>query len=134
MAATDGAKALLISGREARATVQWRNKTLAHLSQRQSRMARGSHRWKRLQRRQARMRGNAFPGTTGYMVMATGAAAHNVAPRQAQTVSQATHQRIVQQLADKSSGAIQVAAWPAARSVSSRCSTAALLISPSCAA
>jgi putative transposase len=57
IAATDGQKALLISGRAAKATVRYRNKQLARLSQAQSGKAKGSHRHKRLQRRKYRMLG-----------------------------------------------------------------------------
>lgn len=55
LAATDGEKAVLISGREAKATVQWRNKRLAEASACQSKMVKGSSRWKRLQRRKRKM-------------------------------------------------------------------------------
>lgn len=126
IAATDGNKVLLISGREAKATVQWRNKNLASLSQRQSRMTKGSRRWKRLQRRKARMRAkarrrlndlvhkatrkvaDAFPGATCYVGEPFNDAAQDMAPRQAQTVSQACNARLIAQFDYKTCGAIQV--------------------------
>lgn len=55
MAATDGRKAALISGREAKATVQWRNKRLAWATSKQATMVKGSRRWRRVQRRKKRM-------------------------------------------------------------------------------
>jgi putative transposase len=126
IAASDGEKALLVSGREAKATVQWRNKRLASLRQRQSRMTTGSRRWKRLQRRKAKMRGKArrriadlvhkatrqvaaaFPGATCYVGAPFNDAAQDMAPRQPQTVSQACNARLIGQLDYKTCGAIQV--------------------------
>ena len=55
LAATDGTRAILISGRVAKATVQYRNKRLASCSQAQSTKTKGSRQWKRLQRRKAKM-------------------------------------------------------------------------------
>jgi len=55
VAATDGTKAVLISGREAKATVQWRNKRLASAVGKQAALVKGSRRWRRVQRRKARM-------------------------------------------------------------------------------
>ena len=85
LAATDGEKALLISGRAAKATVQWRNKRWAACQQAQSMKTKGSRQWKRLQRRKAKMLAKthrrlqdlmhkatckvveAFPGATCYV-------------------------------------------------------------------
>jgi hypothetical protein len=85
LAATDGDKAVLISGRETKATVQWHHKRLASCQQAQSQKTKGSRRWKRLQRRKARMSqkvhrrlrdlmhkatckvAEAFPGATCYV-------------------------------------------------------------------
>jgi hypothetical protein len=55
LAATDGEKAVLISRRAAKATVQYRNKRLAECRQAQSAQTKGSRQWKRLQRRKAKM-------------------------------------------------------------------------------
>jgi transposase len=55
LAATDGEKTLLVSGRAAKATVQYRNKRLAECSQAQSTTTKGSRQWTRVQRRKAKM-------------------------------------------------------------------------------
>ena len=55
VAATDGAKAVLISGRGVKAIIQWRNKTLAAIQQKQAAKTKGSRRWKRLHRYKYRM-------------------------------------------------------------------------------
>src|SRR5262249_38538917 len=52
IAATDGQKAVLISGGEAKATVQWRNKRLAGIAAKESPKRKGSPRRKRRPRRQ----------------------------------------------------------------------------------
>jgi putative transposase len=57
IAATDGHKAILISGRAAKATVQYGNKHLARFQQALSRKKQGSRRYKRLQRRTYAMLG-----------------------------------------------------------------------------
>src|SRR5262249_14376613 len=49
VAATDGTKVFLVSGRGVKAVMQWRNKTLADIQQAQSSKTQGSLRWKRLQ-------------------------------------------------------------------------------------
>ena len=58
IAATDGHKAILISGRAAKATIQYRNKQLARFQQALSGKEQGSRRHKRLQRRKYAMLGN----------------------------------------------------------------------------
>ena len=55
IAATDGQKVILISGRAAKATVQYRNKQLARFQQALSRKEQASRRHKRLQRRKYAM-------------------------------------------------------------------------------
>jgi putative transposase len=55
MSATDGETAVLVNGREAKATVQWRNKKLGSLQTKQSKHRRGSRRHKRLQRRKYKL-------------------------------------------------------------------------------
>ena len=54
IAATDGEKALLVSGREIKATIQLRNKRLAEITAKQAHKTKGSRRYKRLQRRKYR--------------------------------------------------------------------------------
>jgi transposase len=57
IAATNGHKVTLISGRAAKATIQYRNKQLARLQQAQSVCTKHSRRYKRLQRRKYAMLG-----------------------------------------------------------------------------
>jgi len=126
IAATDGKKAVLISGREAKATVQWRNKRLASALSKQSTMVKGSRRWRRVQRRKkqmlakARRRMNdvihkathqvvaAFPGAMCYVGTPFNEAARTMNGVWAQQVSQASNGKIARQLDYKTSGAIQV--------------------------
>jgi putative transposase len=125
IAATDGEKAVLVSGREAKATVQWRNKHLASIQQAQSKKVKGSRRWKRLQRRKAKMLtkarnrikdithkatrkiATAFPGATCYVGKPFNEAARKVSRRQAQQVSSACNARLINQLNYKTCGAMQ---------------------------
>lgn len=126
IAATDGSKAILVSGRAAKATVQWRNKRLASIQQRQSRHTKGARRWKRLQQRKAKLLRkaanrirdlthkatrkvvNAFPGATCYVGKPFNDAAQKTGRKQAQQVSSACNARLITQLDYKSAGAIQV--------------------------
>ena len=126
IAATDGERAILVSGRGVKATVQWRNKRLASFSQAQSKREKGSRRWKRLQRAKRQMLGkahrrvrdsahkatrqvaNAFPNAKAYVGEPFNDAAGKMGPRQAQTVSQATTRVLIKQLAYKLAGAITV--------------------------
>jgi putative transposase len=126
LAATDGAQAILVSGRAAKATVQYRNKRLAECSAAQSRKTKGSRAWKRLQRRKARMLAKchrrlrdvmhkatrkvvaAFPGATCYVGKPFNDAAQRIGRRQAQQVSSACNARLIAQLDYKTCGAIQV--------------------------
>jgi putative transposase len=126
LAATDGDKAVLVSGRAAKALIQGRNKHLASFAQAQSRKTKGSRRWKRLQRRKARMLAkcrrrlndlmhkatrkiaNAFPGATCYVGKPFNDAAHHLGRKQAQQVSSACNARLIAQLDYKTCGAIQV--------------------------
>jgi putative transposase len=96
IAATDGQRVLLISGRAAKATVQYRNKQLARFQQALSRKEQGSRRHRRLQRRkyamldQARRRirdlchkatrqlAEAFPSATCYVGEPFNAAAQRI--------------------------------------------------------
>jgi putative transposase len=55
IAATDGEKAILVSGREAKATIQWRNKKLASLQTTQAKKIKGSIRYKRIQSRKRQL-------------------------------------------------------------------------------
>jgi putative transposase len=126
IAATDGEKAVLVSGREAKATVQWRNKKLASLVSKQSKHQRGSRRHKRLQRRKyklldkshrrikdiihkaTRIVRDVFPHTAVYVGKPFNSAAQKIGRITAQQVSSASNAKIIQQLDYKTSGAIQV--------------------------
>jgi putative transposase len=123
-ASTDGQQVLLISGRAAKATIQYRNKRLASLVQRQSRYTKHSRRYRRLQRRkhrlldktQRRIRdlthkatrqiADAFPGATCYVGEPFNEAAQRIGRMQAQQVSQVCTRRIIRQLDYKTAGAI----------------------------
>lgn len=124
IAATDGQKVILISGRAAKATVQYRNKQLARLQQAQASKAKGSRRHKRLQRRkyrvldkaQRRIRDlchkatrqvvGAFPGATCYVGEPFNDAARRIGRQQAQQVSSACTRKLIGQLDYKTTGAI----------------------------
>lgn len=126
IAATDGEKAVLVSGREMKATVQWRNKRLASLVSRQSQHQRGSRRHKRLQRRKYKLLDKAhhrirdgihkathiirteFPKAAVYVGKPFNSAAQRIGRVTAQQVSSASNAKIIQQLDYKTSGAVQV--------------------------
>jgi putative transposase len=126
IAATDSDKAVLVSGREAKATVQWRNKRKASLDSRQSAKVRGSRRWKRLQRRKRKMLAKAhnrvrdithkataliaqeFPGAAVYVGEPFNHAAQQTGRVQAQHVSSVCNRKIIRQLDYKCSGAMVV--------------------------
>ena len=126
LAATDGDNALLVSGRAAKATVQYRNNRLAACQQAQSAKTKGSRQWKRLQRRKAQMLAQtqrrirdithkatrkvveAFPGATCYVGKPFNDAAQKLGRRQAQQVSSACNAQLIWQLEYKSCGAIAV--------------------------
>jgi putative transposase len=124
VAATDGQKVVLISGRAAKATIQYRNKRLASIQQRQSKMTKGSRRHKRLQRRKYRVLGKAkrrirdlchkatrqvaqvFPNATCYVGEPFNEAAHRIGRVYAQQVSSACTRKLITLLDYKTAGAI----------------------------
>ncbi len=124
IAATDGQRAILISGRAAKATIQYRNKQLARFQQALSRKERGSRRHKRLQRRKYAMLGktarrirdlchkatrqiaHAFPNATCYVGEPFNDAAQRIGRVQAQQVSTACTRKIISQLHYKTAGAL----------------------------
>lgn len=126
IAATDGNKAVLVSGRAAKASVQWRNKQLASIVSAQSKKQKGSRRHKKLQRRKYRVLGkarnrindlchkatrkiaDAFPDAKAYVGEPFNDAARKMGRKQAQQVSQACNARLIQLLDYKLAGAIQV--------------------------
>ncbi len=126
LAATDGVTALVVSGREAKALQQWRNKGLATLGSRIARAKRGSRRQKKLQRAKHRHQNRCarkqkdlahkatravakvFPGATVVVGRAFQNAAPKMGPRQAQQVSQAFTGRVTAQLGYKLAGIREV--------------------------
>lgn len=132
LAATDGERAVLVSGREAKATVQWRAKNLASITSAQSRKRSGhgptppSRRWKRLQRRKhamltkaanrakdithkaTRAVADAFPGAHVVVGKPFNDAGRRVGRVQAQQVSQACNAKLIAQLGYKLTGAVEV--------------------------
>ena len=126
IAATDGKKAILVSGRGAKATVQWRNKRLSSIQARQDSLLKHGRRWKLLQRRKAKMLAkaanritdvlhkatrkvaDAFPNAKAYVGKPFNEAAEKMWSRQAQQVSSACNARIIRLLDYKLCGAIEV--------------------------
>jgi putative transposase len=126
IAATDGEKAILISGREAKATVQWRNKNLARAESKLSHLHRGSKRWGRLQRRKRLMSrkcdnrikdlthkatrkvADEFPHAKVYVGKPFNDASQCMRSKSAQQVSQVSTAVVIQQLDYKTLGATRV--------------------------
>lgn len=126
IAATDGERAVLVSGREAKATVQWRNKRLASIQAKQAALTKGSRLHKRTQQRKYRMLAkahrrmtdilhkatrrvaSAFPDAKCYVGEPFNDAAQRQGRVQAQQISSASNARIIRMLDYKMSGAIVV--------------------------
>ncbi len=126
ISATDGETAVLISGRELKAIVQWRNKQLASLQHKQSKKMKGSRRWKSLQKRKyklleksrrkihdithkaTRKIADIFPESKAIIGEPFNDAAQKINKKQAQQVSQACNRKIIQQLKYKMSGATTI--------------------------
>ena len=126
VAATDGERAILVSGREIKATIQWRAKRLASAAQRQSGMLKGSGRWRRLQRRKRRMLrkaarrirdmvhkatrlvANTFPNAHAYVGEPFNDAAEKAGRFSAQAISQAVNRTVIRLLDYKLSGALAI--------------------------
>ena len=126
LAATDGEQALLISGREIKATIQLRNKRLAEIQAQQAHTTQGSRRHTRLQRRKYRMLGKAsntvrdlchktthkiaetFPHAKAYVGEPFNDAAQKLGRKQAQTVSSACNRKIISMLNYKLAACIEV--------------------------
>ena len=122
IAATDGKKAILISGREAKATVQWRNKRLASLCSKQAPTRVGSRRWKRLQKRKYKLLDkahnrlkdlthkatrkvvDAFPNAQAFVGEPFNEAGQKTGRVQAQQISQVCTRKVIDQLDYKLSG------------------------------
>ena len=126
VAATDGDTAVLVSGRGAKAIVQYRNKANAELRSRIDRCQRGSKRRKRLVRARYRMSdrcarklkdtlhkathavADAFPNSSVVVGKPFNDAARKMGRVQAQQVSSASNARLIAQLAYKMAGAREV--------------------------
>jgi putative transposase len=116
-----------VSGREAKATIQWRAKNLASLAAARSTKTKGSRRWRRLQRRKHKMLTKAanrirdithkathavaktFPNANVIVGKPFNDAARKMGRKQAQQVSQACNAKIIAQLAYKMATVTQVA-------------------------
>ncbi len=126
MAATDGKKAIAISGREIKATIQLRNKQLAEIVSKQAKKVRRSRRNKRLQRAKYRVLkhaknkvrdlchkatrkvADAFPNAKAYVGESFNDACRKMGRKQAQTVSSACNRKIVNLLNYKLAACIEV--------------------------
>lgn len=126
IAATDGKKAVLISGRGAKSIIRYRNKKLSSLQAKQSKLSKGSRRWKRLARckhkmlnkchaklhdtvhKATRLIANEFPNAKCYVGKPFNDAARKMGRVQAQQVSSACCAKIIRLLDYKTYGAIEV--------------------------
>jgi putative transposase len=126
IAATDGEKAVLINGREIKATIQLRNKRLAEIMTKQAHKTRGSRRYRRLQRRKyrtlahaknkvrdlchkaTRKVADAFPHAKSYVGEPWNDAAQKIGRRQVQTVASACKRKIISLLNYKLAACIEV--------------------------
>ena len=126
MAATNGKKAIAISGREIKATIQLRNKQLAEIVSKQAKKVKRSRRHKRLQRAKYRVRkhaknkvrdlchkatrkvADAFPNAKAYVGESFNDACRKMGRKQAQTVSSACNRKIVNLLNYKLAACIEV--------------------------
>lgn len=126
IAVTDGTQALLISGREAKATIQWRNKKLSSLIRRRSKHRPGSRRHKRLQRRKYKLLDKArnrlkdvthrtthivktqFPRAFVHVGKPFNTAAQQLGRVTAQQVSSACNRKVISQLGYKLAGVNEI--------------------------
>jgi putative transposase len=124
IAATDGQKSILISGREVKSTIQWRNKKLASISSLQASKIKRSSRWKKLQRRKVKMLikannrvkdlihkatrkiANSFPYSHAFVGEPFQNASTKMGRVQSQQVSSCCTSKITQQLEYKLSGSV----------------------------
>jgi putative transposase len=126
IAATEGVTAIAVSGRAVKSFVQYRNKRLAEISERQSRHQKGSKRWKRLQKakrhmlakqrrkvrdaahKATRIVADAFPGARIIVGKPFNDAAQKTERKRAQTVSQAVNAMLIRYLDYKMAGAEKI--------------------------
>jgi putative transposase len=126
MAATDGSKASVISGRAIKSAVRYRNQRLGGFSSKQSAMTKGSLRWKRIQRRKSKMLAKnkrrindmlhkatrqvakGFPNAKAYVGKPFNSAAQKLGRITAQQVSLACNRKIIDLLNYKLTGVKEV--------------------------
>jgi putative transposase len=126
IAATDGEKAILVSGREIKATIQLRNKRLAEICSKQAKKTKRSRRHKRLRRAKYRMLArtknkvrdichkatrkvaDAFPNAKAYVGEPFNDACRKIDGVRAQTVSSACNRKIINLLNYKLAACIEV--------------------------
>ncbi|MBV8315054.1 MAG: transposase [Planctomycetaceae bacterium] len=126
LAAADGDKAILVSGREIKATIQLRNKRLAAIGSKRAKKTKRSRRHKRLQRAKSRMLArtrnkvrdlchkatrkvaDAFPDARAYVGEPFNDACQKIGRGQAQTVSSACSRKIIDLLDSKLAACIAV--------------------------
>lgn len=126
IAATNGGKAVLVSGRAVKSVVRLRNKRLAEISAKQSHKTKGSRRWRKLQRHKYRMLdrthrrvrdlchkatrkvADAFPHAKAYVGEPFNDAAQKMGRVQAQQVSQACNSVLIAMLAYKLAAVVRV--------------------------
>jgi putative transposase len=126
IAATDGEKVVSVSGRALKADIRYRHKKLGRISGLQAKKTKGSRRWRKLQKRKARMLAKSanrvsdkihkatrqiaaeFPQAQAYVGRPFNDAAQRMGGRQAQTVSSAANARIIAQLGYKLAVAIEI--------------------------
>jgi putative transposase len=126
VAATDGDRVVLVSGRAVKSVMRLRNKRLAKISAKQSGKTKGSRRWRRLQRRKyrtldrahrqirdlchkaTRKVADAFPDAKAYVGEPFNDAARKMGRVQAQQVGQACNGILIAMLAYKLASAIRV--------------------------
>jgi putative transposase len=126
IAATDGEKVVSVSGRALKADLRYRHKKLGRISGLQAKKTKRSRRWRKLQKRKARMLAKSanrvrdkihkatrqiadeFPNAQAYVGKPFNDAAQQMGRRQAQTVASAANARIIAQLGYKLAGAIEI--------------------------
>lgn len=126
IAATDGHKALAISGRALKSEVRLRNQRFGSIQAKQSGMVKGSRRWQRIQRRKAKMLAknkrrrrdmmrkatrkvaDTFPDALCDVGKPFNSAAEKIGRVSAQQISQACNRRLIDMLNYKLAGAIEV--------------------------
>lgn len=126
LSATDGVTAIVVSGKEAKAIVQYRNKEDAALTSAMAKLVKGSNRWKRLARRRHQVRAKCkrklrdiahkataavvrqFPNAKAFVGEPFNDGAKKLGRVQAQQVSQMCGGKVIEQLKYKSPGTVVI--------------------------